>query len=61
MTIVDEVMSPASAPPIPSVLPDRHGVPLGEMPAEAVRETLERFLSSPEASPVPVAAFNSSI
>jgi hypothetical protein len=61
MTIVDEVTSPASAPPIPSALPDRYGVPLGEMPAEAVRGTLQRFLSSPEASQVPVAAFNSSI
>jgi FXSXX-COOH protein len=60
MTIMDEVTSPASASSVSSVLPDRHNVPLREIPATAVKATLDRFLSSAEAS-VPVAAFNSSI
>jgi FXSXX-COOH protein len=60
MTIVDEVTSPASAPSVSSVLPDRHEVPLREIPAAAVSATLDRFLASAKGS-VPVAAFNSSI
>jgi FXSXX-COOH protein len=63
-TTTDELMSPALAAPVPSVLSDLGRIPLEQMQsanAAALSETLNRVLPTPEIQQVPVAAFNSSI
>jgi FXSXX-COOH protein len=64
MTTTDELMSPALAAPVSSVLADLHRIPLDEMQSvsgAALSETLDRVLPSAKVQPVPIASFNSSI
>jgi FXSXX-COOH protein len=64
MKTTGEPASSSRTAPVSSVLPDLHGVPLAEMTdanSAELNETLGRFLPSADGSPVPVAAFNSSI
>ena len=63
-TTTDELMSPALAAPVSSVLADLGRIPLEELPsanATTLSETLNRVLPTPKIRQVPVAAFNSSI